>query len=282
MRRLRDVRLLTALKSAPWAFQLLLLLALFEYVSKGLFLGLFSNTFDFASFYNPAVLVMSGEGAHVYGTFFSYVPGTSPVPMFFLYPAPVALMLAPLGLFSFQTASVLFQTLNRLRVGRAGPLEPRAARRGAPDGFSLPVLPGLYSSGGQADHRTDRAVRGGGVPNPRFLAGLCFAAAITQAVSALPRSTGFTPELAAPRLDGGVAGALFWVKVRVPWDVQAQYWSRVGSSQEFEAFTDNQSIAGFIPHSPAPVSPGLMDSAGRRAWRAAGGLVMAAYAWLVA
>ena len=128
MRRLRDVRLLTALKSAPWAFQLLLLLALFEYVSKGLFLGLFSNTFDFASFYNPAVLVMSGEGAHVYGTFFSYVPGTSPVPMFFLYPAPVALMLAPLGLFSFQTALALFQTLNRLPVGRAGPLEPRASR----------------------------------------------------------------------------------------------------------------------------------------------------------
>lgn len=296
MRRLRHERLLSALDSAPWALRLLSLLALFEYASKGLFLGAFTNGFDFASFYNAAALAVHGQGAHVYDTFFSYAPGASPVPMFFLYPAPVALLLAPLGFFSFQTALVLFQMLSHASLWGALALWSR----GRSDdqrltGFILIFLffPVLYSlQVGQAEplvllaliataalHESGRA----------YLAGLFLAAAICLKLFLL-----FLLVYLVLRRSWRLLGwtliwltALFWASgVAVPWDVQAQYWSRVGSSLGFEAFTDNQSITGFAHRTftSTRFASGLIDSAGAAlAVKAAlSGLVMAAYAWVVA
>lgn len=295
MRRLRDFRLLTALESAPWALQLLLLLAVFEYASKGLFLGLFTNCFDFASFYNPAVLTVRGEGTHVYDTFFSYVPETSPVPMFFLYPAPVALMLAPLGLFSFQTASALFQILGHACLWGALALWSS----GRPDeerltGFLLIFLffPVWYSlQVGQAEPLVLIMLLAAAAFHERgraSVAGLCFAVAICLKLFLLFLLVYLVLRRSWRLLVWTAVwlGALFWVSgFVVPWDVQAQYWSRVGSSLGFEAFTDNQSITGFAHRTftSTRFATGLMDSA--RAARVAkielAGLVMAGYAWLV-
>ena len=296
MRRLRHERLLSALDSAPWALRLLSLLALFEYASKGLFLGAFTNGFDFASFYNAAALAVHGQGAHVYDTFFSYVPGASPVPMFFLYPAPVALLLAPLGFFSFQTALILFQMLSHACLWGALALWSR----GRPDdqrltGFILVFLffPILYSlQVGQAEplvllaliaaaalHESGRAC----------LAGLCLAAAICLKLFLLFLLV-YLVLRRSWRLLGWTAAwlaALFWVSgFVVPWDVQAQYWSRVGSSLGFEAFTDNQSITGFAHRTftSTRFASGLIDSAAAALTvkAALAGLAMAAYAWVVA
>lgn len=295
MRRLRHERLLSALDSAPWALRLLSLLALFEYASKGLFLGAFTNGFDFTSFHNAAALAVHGQGAHVYDTFFSYVPGASPVPMFFLYPAPVAILLAPLGFFSFQTAFVLFQALSHACLW--GALALWCLRRADDQrltGFILVFLffPTLYSlQVGQAEplvllaliaaaalHESGRA----------SLAGLCLAVAICLKLFLLFLLVYLVLRRSWRLLGWTVVwlAALFWVSgLVVPWDVQAQYWSRVGSSLGFEAFTDNQSITGFAHRTftSTRFASGLIDSAGAAlAVKAAlTGLVMAAYAWVI-
>ncbi|MDD5302164.1 MAG: glycosyltransferase family 87 protein [Elusimicrobia bacterium] len=295
MRRLRDFRLLSALESAPWELRLLVLLAVFEYASKGLFLGLFTNSFDFASFHNAAALAAHGEGAHVYDTFFSYVPGSSPVPMFFLYPAPVALLVAPLGLFTFQTASVLFSALGHACLWGALALWSR----GRPDeerltGFLLVFLffPAWYSlQVGQAEPFVLLALLA--VPalqesGRSSWAGLCLALAICLKLFLLFLLV-YLVLRRSWRLLAWTAiwlGALFGAGgFVVPWDIQARYWGRVGSSLGFEAFTDNQSITGFAHRAftNTHFAQGLIDSA--RAARVAkielAGLVMAAYAWLV-
>jgi hypothetical protein len=296
MRRLRRSRLLSALDSAPWALRLIALLAVFEYASKSLFLGFFTNGFDFASFYNAVALAAHGEGARVYDTFFSYAPGSSPVPMFFLYPAPVALLLAPLGFFSFQTALVLFQILSHACLWGALALWSR----GRPDeerltGLALVLLffPVLYSLQiGQAEPLVLLALLAAAALHEReysSLAGLCLAAAICLKLFLLFLLAYFVLRRSW-RLLGWTAFwliALFWASgFVVPWDVQARYWSRVGSSLGFEAFTDNQSITGFAHRSLTSTrfSSGFIDSARAALALKAGlaGLVMAGYAWLVA
>lgn len=295
MRRLRHERLLTALDSAPWALRLLALLAIVEYASKGVFLGLFTNGFDFASFYNAAALGVHGEGARVYDTFFSYVPGASPVPMFFLYPAPVALLLAPLGLLSFQAALTVFQLLSHACLWgalalwwRERPDDQRLA------GFLLVFLflPVLYSLQiGQAEPPVLLALVGAAalqLKGRSFWAGLCLAIAICLKLFLLF----LLVYLVLRRSRGLLAWTLFWLaalfwasSALVPWEVQAHYWSRVGSSLGFEAFPDNQSITGFA-HRTFTVTrfaAGLLDSAASALALKAllTGAVLAAYAWLV-
>lgn len=296
MRRLRHERLLSALDSAPWALRLLALLALFEYASKGLFLSAFTNGFDFASFYNAAALAVHGQGAHVYDTFFSYAPGTAPVPMFFLYPAPVALLLAPLGYFSFQTALALFQLLSHACLWAALWLWSR----GRPDdqrlsGFLLVFLffPACYAlQVGQAEPLVLLALVSAAALQRRgddAWAGLCLAVAICLKLFLLFLLV-YLALRRARRLLAWTAfwlAALFWASAFVvPWEVQAQYWSRVGSSLGFEAFSDNQSITGFAHRTftDTRFASGLVDSpaAALAAKAALCALVMAAYAWLIA
>lgn len=295
MRRLRHERLLSALDSAPWALRLLALLALFEYASKGLFLGLFTNGFDFASFYNAAALSVHGEGSRVYDTFFSYVPGASPVPMFFLYPAPVALLLAPLGFFSFQTAFALFQLLSHAALwgalgvwGRERPDDQRLA------GFLLVFLflPVLYSLQiGQAEALVLLALVGAAALHAsgrEAWAGLCLAIAICLKLFLLFLLV-YLLLRRAWRLLAWTAfwlAVLFWASgLLVPWEVQARYWARVGGSLGFEAFPDNQSITG-LAHRTFTVTrfaEGFVHSEGgaRAAAVLLTGAVLAGYAWLV-
>lgn len=296
MRRLRHERLLSALDSAPWALRLLSLLAVCEYLSKGLFLGSFTNAFDFASFYNAAALAVHGEGAHVYDTFFSYVPGASPIPMFFLYPAPVALLMAPLGFFSFETATLLFQILSHACLWGALALWCRDRSDDERlTGFFLVFLffPVYYSMQvGQAEpfvllalissaalHKSGRA----------SWAGLGLAAAICLKLFLLF----LVIYLGLRRSWRLLAWTIFWLGALfvvsgfiVPWEIQAQYWSRVGSSLGFEAFTDNQSVTGFAHRTltNSRFALGFIDSE-RAAWSLKAGLaamLMTGYAWLIA
>ncbi len=290
MRRLR-----ASLESAPWVFRLVLLLAVFEYASKGLFLGLFTNGFDFASFHNAAALAAHGEGTHVYDTFFSYIPGAAPVPMFFLYPAPVALLLAPLGFFSFQTAFCLFQALGHACLWGALALWSR----GRPDeerltGFLLIFLffPVYFSlQVGQAEPLVLLGLIAAAALHERnraSWAGLCLAAAICLKLFLLFLLVYLILRRSWLLLGWTAAWlvALFGVSgFAVPWEIQARYWGRVGSPLGFEAFTDNQSITGFAHRTftNTRFAAGLIDSP-RTALAVKAGLaalLLSGYVWLV-
>ncbi len=296
MRRARPFLPLSILDGASWPLQLLALLAVFEYASKGLFLGFFTNGFDFASFYNAAALAAHGEGARVYDTFFSYVPGSSPVPMFFLYPAPVAVLLAPLGLFSFQAAFVLFQLLSHACLWGALALWSRGrADEERLTGFLIVFLffPLYYSlQVGQAEPLVLLAL----IAAPALLqknhastAGLCLAVAVCLKLFLLFLLVYLVLRRSWRLLawTGFWLIALFWVSgFVVPWEIQAAYWGRVGSSLGFEAFTDNQSITGFAyrAFTITRFAAGLIDSAwtARALTAVLTAAILSAYAWLLA
>jgi hypothetical protein len=216
--------------------------------------------------------------------------------MFFLYPAPVAVLLAPLGYFSFETATLLFQILSHACLWGALALWCRDR----PDderltGFLLVFLffPVYYSMQvGQAEplvllaliaaaalHKSGRA----------SWAGLGLAAAICLKLFLLF----LVVYLVLRRSWRLLAWTTFWLGTLffisgfvVPWEIQAQYWTRVGSSLGFEAFTDNQSVTGFahraLTHTRFAL--GFIDNE-RAAWSLKAGLaamLMAGYGWLIA
>lgn len=287
---------MSRLREWPRPLQLLLGLAVFEYLSKGLVLAAFSNGFDFAAYYDAAVMTVHGDGARIYDSFFAYRPGTYPVPMYFLYPAPVAALFAPFGLLSFHGAFALFQVLCHACLWatlalwcRRRPPEKRA------EAFVLLFLffPVYYALQiGQAEPVILLALAGGLVLEEEgvsHFAGACFALAIALKLFLLL----LLPFFVLRRAWRAAAWTAAWLcalaalgGLVVPWEVQAEYWRRVGAPLGIEAFTDNQSLAGFVARTfgDTRYASGLVDapSLGRAFKALLGAGLLAGWAWLVA
>lgn len=267
-------RAVSAFSKAPWPLRLLFCLALMQYVGEGLFLGFFSNGFDFALVHEAAAKVLSGRGAAIYDRLLSFQMGGST--LFYMYPPVVALLYAPFGLLPLPAAWTLFQFLSHAALWGALALwiRPRDAKAQGEKGlliFSLVFLffPVYFSLQlGQSEplvlcclllsfhlHKKGNF----------FLAGLCLAAAIY-----LKLFLAFFLVFHALRREYKSLGwCLFWLVslagaslLAVPAEVQVQYLRRLFASIGIEAFYDNQSAAGFFYRlfTKNPYTRGLLDA----------------------
>jgi Glycosyltransferase family 87 len=247
------------LSALPESLQLLIALALSCYVAWGLFLGLFSNGFDFAAFHQAAARVASGHGAAIYQEYFTVDPVRHPV--MFGYTAPVALLYAPFGIIPLRWAWPLFQIVSHVCLWAAWWLTVLEAReRGVvrPEtqmGIGIALFFPIYCSLwiGQCEAEllllilaTVRFCRRGNW----LTAGLLLSVAICLKFFLVFLLVYF---LFAKRWRlllscvGGLiileAASLRWI----PWNVQISFWRQLSSwSARIDPFYDNQAVSGFF------------------------------------
>ena len=247
-----------AIAPSHWSLRLLLALGLAQYLCRGVYLGLFSNGFDFTVTHSAAAQVLAGQGAHLYDALLAFRPGDRSV--FYLYPPIVAVLFLPFGLVSRAPAGVLFQLASHaalwgaLAVWVFGTARGDAAeKRLTAVALVLLFFPIHYSFQlGQSEPAILLCLLGAlhsferGRPT---LSGLCLAVAICLKM--------FLLLLLLPLLVRREFRCLLWTFLWlalafligcavVPWNVQHDYWMRLSQPLGIEAFWDNQTVTGFV------------------------------------
>ncbi|MDD5657270.1 MAG: glycosyltransferase 87 family protein [Elusimicrobia bacterium] len=271
---------------------LLLALGVLNYLCAGLFLGVFSNGFDFSVVHEAAVRLVHGQGDRIYDAFLSFQPGDRS--LFFLYPPITAVLFSPLALLPEPAAWLAFQVLSHtalwaaLAVWLEGEPDPRLRLRALLLFlFFQPLY--LCLQIGQSETiillclMLALRLEQRGKP---CRAGLCLAAAVCLklflAVLIVPLLARRRWRAAACCLAALLAAFLVGGAF-VPWPTQARYWSRLASPFGLEGFWDNQSLTAISYRLMAftPYTRGLVDApALARALAGAAGLAaLAACAW---
>lgn len=265
---------LDAARRAPLPLQLLLLLALSRYLTQGLYAGLFANGFDFKVMHDAAAAVADGRGAAIYDAFIAFRPGDGS--LFYMYPPPAALLLAPFGLLAFTPAFVLFQVLSHALLWGFWALwirrwpEPERPEKGLAALVVVLLFYPLYLSLrlGQTEPLILFCLAAGlyGLRAGRPFAGALFLAAAVWLKLFLGL---LLVHLLLRRRYRDLAWCAFWLAVlfaagglAVPWDAQARYWARLAAPLGLEAFYDNQSVGGVVHRwlTTTPYATGWIDS----------------------
>lgn len=264
---------LDAFRRAPFALRLALVLALARYLGQGVFPGLFANGFDFKVMHDAATAVAHGRGAGIYDAFLAFRPGSSS--LFYMYPPPAALLLAPFGLLGFPVALALFQVLSHgLLWGfwavwiRRWP-EAERGEKGLAALAAILLFSPLYLSLriGQTEPLILFCLAAGlyCFDRGRVLAGgLLLALAVW-----LKLFLGLLLlHLLLRRRYRELGACAFWLAalfaaggLAVPWEAQAPYWARLTSPLGIEAFYDNQAVSGFAHRwfTSSPYASGWID-----------------------
>jgi len=247
------------IKALPESQQLLLALAVSSYVAWGLFLGLFSNGFDFAGFHQAAARVVSGHGAAIYQEFFNLDPIKHPA--MFGYTAPVALLYAPFGMMPWRWAWPLFQIFSHLCLWAAWWLAVLEARE---RGISRPAIqmaigialffPVYFSLWiGQCEAELLLLIlaavrlyrRGSWLP-----AGLLLSVAICLKFFLVFLLVYFLFAKRWRMLLSSVGGLVILEAASLRWvplDVQLAFWRQLSSwSAHIDPFYDNEAVSGFF------------------------------------
>ena len=99
------------LEAAPLPLRALVCAAVLKFLCVGFYLSWFTNGSDFALAHQAGSRVACGQGAHIYDEFLAYRPENENT-MFFMYPPPVAVLYAPLGVLPFRAALTIFELLS--------------------------------------------------------------------------------------------------------------------------------------------------------------------------